>query len=107
MEQKQINYIKKRGKLLSKEVAKRLCANAAKKKRIRHKKNLLKIKNKTDLPRHSRECSPDNYASKEILMKTVQKLLPLLKLAGDANTSLIEEKSVKDKEPSKTRGEAC
>ncbi|GBM01381.1 hypothetical protein AVEN_236204-1 [Araneus ventricosus] len=106
MEQKQINYIKKE-KLLSKEVAKKLCANAAKKQRIRHKKNLFKIKNKTDyLPRHSRDnVVPTTMPvikqrdTNEDCAKTLASTED--KLAEDTNTSFIEEKSVKDRSPPK------
>ncbi|GBL95003.1 hypothetical protein AVEN_187511-1 [Araneus ventricosus] len=97
----------KKKKLPSKEVAKKLCANAAKKQRIRHKKNLLKIKNKTDdLPRNSRDnvvpttipVIKQRYTNEdcaETLASTENKL------AEDANTFFIEEKSVKDRSPPK------
>ncbi|GBL72370.1 hypothetical protein AVEN_211814-1 [Araneus ventricosus] len=106
MVQKQINKLHKK-KLLSKEAAKKLCANAAKKQRIRHNKNLLKIKNKTDdLPRHSRDnVVPTTMPvikqrdTNENCAKTLASIEN--KLAEDANTSFIEEKSVKDRSPPK------
>ncbi|GBM92463.1 hypothetical protein AVEN_239993-1 [Araneus ventricosus] len=94
----------KKEKLLSKEAAKKLCTNAAKKQRIRHKKNLLKIKNKTD------EHSGDNVVPTTIPVikqrdtnEDCGKSLTSTenKLAEDANTSFIEEKSVKDRRPPK------
>ncbi|GBM19775.1 hypothetical protein AVEN_208649-1 [Araneus ventricosus] len=107
MEQKQINKLHKKKKLLSEKVAKRLCANASKKQRIRHKKKLLKIKNKTyDLPRHSRDkVVPTTMPvitqrdSNEDCAETLASIEN--KLAEDANTSFIEEKSVKDRSPPK------
>ncbi|GBO35634.1 hypothetical protein AVEN_63611-1, partial [Araneus ventricosus] len=95
------------GGVLSKEATKKLCANATKKQRIRHKKNLLKIKNKTgDLPRHSRDnVVPTTIPVikqrdiKEDCAKTLASTEN--KLAEGINTFFIEEKSVKDRSPPK------
>ncbi|GBL78394.1 hypothetical protein AVEN_254149-1 [Araneus ventricosus] len=106
MEQKQ------KEKLLSKEAARKLCANAAKKQRIRHKKNILKIKDKTnDLPRHSRDNVVPTTMSGIKQIDTNEDCVKTLastenKHAEDANTSFIEEKSVKDRSPPK-QGVKC
>ncbi|GBN50602.1 hypothetical protein AVEN_5061-1 [Araneus ventricosus] len=106
--QKQINKLhKQKEKLLSKEAARKLCANAAKKQRIRHKKNILKIKDKTnDLPRHSRDNVVPTTMSGIKQIDTNEDCVKTLastenKHAEDANTSFIEEKSVKDRSPPK------